>query len=82
MIELALSAFVTLFVVLDPPGMGPIFAALGMDGSFDHDRIQANMDARCDATEAAEAQREAEPLISRPTQYRDRLVLRRHGAGL
>jgi len=28
MMELALSAFVTLFVVLDPPGIGPIFAAL------------------------------------------------------
>jgi 2,4-dichlorophenol 6-monooxygenase len=41
------------------PEFGPIFAALGMDGSFDHDRIQANMDARCDATPAAAAQREA-----------------------
>ena len=41
------------------PEFGPIFAALGMDGSFDHDRIQANMDARCDATPEAEAQREA-----------------------
>jgi multiple antibiotic resistance protein len=28
MIELALSTFVTLFVVLDPPGMAPIFAAM------------------------------------------------------
>ncbi len=41
------------------PEFGPIFAALGMDGSFDHERIQANMDARCDATPEAEAQREA-----------------------
>ncbi len=41
------------------PEFGPIFEALGMDGSFDHDRIQANMDARCDATPQAEAQRGA-----------------------
>ena len=41
------------------PEFGPIFQALGMDGSFDHARIQANMDARCDATPEAEAQREA-----------------------
>jgi 2,4-dichlorophenol 6-monooxygenase len=38
---------------------GPIFEALGMDGGVDHDKIQRNMDARCDATPAAEAQREA-----------------------
>ena len=28
LLDAALSAFVTLFIVLDPPGMGPIFAAL------------------------------------------------------
>ena len=38
---------------------GPIFEALGMDGGVDHDKIQRNMEARCDATEAAEKQREA-----------------------
>ena len=38
---------------------GPIFEALGMDGGVDHDKIQASMAARCDATEAGEAQREA-----------------------
>ncbi len=38
---------------------GPIFEALGMDGGVDHDKIQRNMDARCDATEAAEKQRDA-----------------------
>jgi len=38
---------------------GPIFEALGMDGGVDHDKIQRNMDARCDASEAAEKQREA-----------------------
>ncbi|MGB8818773.1 MAG: FAD-dependent monooxygenase [Rhizobiaceae bacterium] len=38
---------------------GPIFEALGMDGGVDHDKIQRNMDARCDATPAAETQREA-----------------------
>ncbi len=38
---------------------GPIFEALGMDGGVDHDKIQRNMDARCDATPAAEKQREA-----------------------
>ncbi|MFO1033282.1 MAG: FAD-dependent monooxygenase [Hyphomicrobiales bacterium] len=38
---------------------GPIFEALGMDGGVDHDKIQRNMDARCDDTAAAEKQREA-----------------------
>lgn len=38
---------------------GPIFEALGMDGGVDHEKIQRNMDARCDATPAAEQQREA-----------------------
>ncbi len=38
---------------------GPIFEALGMDGGVDHEKIQNNMDARCDATPAAEKQREA-----------------------
>lgn len=38
---------------------GPIFEALGMDGGVDHDKIQRNMAARCDATPEAEAQREA-----------------------
>jgi 2,4-dichlorophenol 6-monooxygenase len=38
---------------------GPIFQALGMDGGVDHAKIQRNMDARCDANEAAEQQREA-----------------------
>ena len=38
---------------------GPIFEALGMDGSMDHTRIEANMASRCDPTPAGEAQREA-----------------------
>ena len=38
---------------------GPIFQALGMDGGVDHAKIQKNMDARADATPAAEKQREA-----------------------
>ena len=38
---------------------GPIFEALGMDGGVDHDRIEATMAARCDATPAGETQREA-----------------------
>jgi 2,4-dichlorophenol 6-monooxygenase len=37
---------------------GPIFEALGMDGGTDIEKIQASMDARCDATDAAEKQRE------------------------
>jgi 2,4-dichlorophenol 6-monooxygenase len=41
------------------PEFGPIFEALGMDGSFDHARIEANMAARCDASEAAQVQRAA-----------------------
>ncbi len=38
---------------------GPIFEALGMDGGVDHDKIQRNMDARCDTGEKAEKQRAA-----------------------
>jgi 2,4-dichlorophenol 6-monooxygenase len=38
---------------------GPIFEALGMDGGVDHDKIKANMDARCDATPGGARQREA-----------------------
>ena len=38
---------------------GPIFQALGMDGGVDHAKIQKNMDARADATPAAEKQRDA-----------------------
>jgi 2,4-dichlorophenol 6-monooxygenase len=38
---------------------GPIFEALGMDGGVDHEKIQRNMDARCDATPEAEKQRES-----------------------
>ena len=38
---------------------GPIFEALGMDGGVDHEKIQASMAARCDATDEGAAQREA-----------------------
>ena len=38
---------------------GPIFEALGMTGGTDIAKIKASMDARCDAGEAGEAQREA-----------------------
>lgn len=38
---------------------GPIFEALGMTGGTDTDKIRASMDARCDATPAAEKQRAA-----------------------
>ncbi|MEO1745935.1 MAG: FAD-dependent monooxygenase [Pseudomonadota bacterium] len=38
---------------------GPIFEALGMDGGADVGKIQASMDARCDATPEAEKQRAA-----------------------
>ncbi|MCB1449230.1 MAG: FAD-dependent monooxygenase [Nitratireductor sp.] len=38
---------------------GPIFEALGMDGSTDIEKIKKSMDTRCDATPAAERQREA-----------------------
>jgi 2,4-dichlorophenol 6-monooxygenase len=38
---------------------GPIFEALGMDGGVDHDKIQRNMDARCDTGPKAERQRDA-----------------------
>ncbi|PTQ13460.1 MarC family transcriptional regulator [Sphingomonas oleivorans] len=41
MITLFLSAFVTLFVVIDPPGCAPIFASLTRGGSAVHRRAMA-----------------------------------------
>ncbi|MFT4743828.1 MAG: 2,4-dichlorophenol 6-monooxygenase [Yoonia sp.] len=38
---------------------GPIFEALGMTGGTEIEQIKANMDARCNATSEAEAQRDA-----------------------
>ncbi|WP_413718666.1 FAD-dependent oxidoreductase [Silicimonas sp. MF1-12-2] len=38
---------------------GPIFAALGMTGGADIEKIRASMDARCDPSAAGEKQREA-----------------------
>ena len=38
---------------------GPIFAALGMDGGLDHDKIRQTMDARCAAGEDSARQRAA-----------------------
>ncbi len=38
---------------------GPIFDALGMGGGVSPEKMQANLVARCDTTEAAELQREA-----------------------
>ena len=40
---------------------GPIFDALGMDGGVDHDKIQRNMDARCDTGQKAEPAFEKDP---------------------
>lgn len=41
LLDLALTAFVTLFVVLDPPGMGPIFVAITRGESRDYRRRMA-----------------------------------------
>ena len=41
MIELFISAFVTLFVVIDPPGCAPIFAGLTRDAQSSHRRSMA-----------------------------------------
>ena len=41
MIALFLSAFVTLLVVIDPPGCAPIFASLTRDGNAAHRRAMA-----------------------------------------
>ncbi|HEU0070111.1 MAG TPA: MarC family protein [Alphaproteobacteria bacterium] len=41
LLDLALTSFVTLFVVLDPPGMGPIFVAITRGESRDYRRRMA-----------------------------------------
>ena len=41
MLELFLSAFITLFVVIDPPGCAPIYAGLTADASPQHRRAMA-----------------------------------------
>jgi len=41
LLDLAITAFVTFFVVLDPPGMGPIFVAITRGESRDHRRLMA-----------------------------------------
>ncbi len=41
MIELFVSAFVTFFVIIDPPGCAPIFASLTAGGPPSHRRAQA-----------------------------------------
>jgi multiple antibiotic resistance protein len=41
MIELFISAFVTLFVVIDPPGCAPIFAGLTQGATTTHRRMMA-----------------------------------------
>jgi multiple antibiotic resistance protein len=41
MLELFLSAFITLFVVIDPPGCAPIYAGLTADASPQHRRDMA-----------------------------------------
>jgi multiple antibiotic resistance protein len=41
MLELFLSAFVTLFVVIDPPGCAPIYAGLTADATPQHRRAMA-----------------------------------------
>jgi len=41
MIALFLSAFITLFVVIDPPGCAPIFAGLTKDGGAAHRKAMA-----------------------------------------
>ena len=41
MIELFVSAFVTFFVVIDPPGCAPIFASLTSGATAAHRRVMA-----------------------------------------
>jgi multiple antibiotic resistance protein len=50
MLDLFLSAFVTLFVVIDPPGCAPIYAGLVRDASS---RQAAVMALRASATRSA-----------------------------
>ncbi len=41
LLDMALTAFVTFFVVLDPPGMGPMFVAITRGESSDYRRLMA-----------------------------------------